>query len=322
MPVARLGLGVGPASDAEVAAEIAGDFLEQDVQAVTPILGLGSVNQIFVAKTSDSSLVVRLCQPEDSERALAFYEKEAWCLSTAAGLGIPGPAALAVGRWDGRPYMLQPLVPGTNGEERSSSRLAAWRALGCYAKLIHSIGLDGFGESLADFRAGHAQAEWEKFVIYNLDSLTGDDELIQLGVYRPDQAGQIRAWFFALRGTPLVFGLNHGDLAPRNTIVDENGQVSLLDWGSAEAHLVPHYDFIGLLREHDPAGSEMQAFRQGYGMNEAAFARLLPELRSLLLLKEFDLTRWAIDRCPERLPEIAERARAALQKKFAALLSA
>jgi len=189
-------------SDGEVAAAIVADFLKQDVQDVAPILGLGSVNKIFVARSGDRRLVVRLCQRQDSPRALAFYEKEAWCVNAAAGLGIPGPAVLAVGSWDGRPYMLESLVPGRNGEE-------------------------------------------------------------------------------------------------------------------SPTHIVPHYDFIALLREHGPAGSEMLAFRQGYGMAEAEYARLLPELRSLLLLKEFDLTRWAIERCPERIPEIAERARTALQNKLA-----
>jgi hypothetical protein len=55
--------------------------------------------------------------------------------------------------------MLQSLLPGINGEESSSNRLVTWRALGGYAKLIHFVGLDGFGETLAGFRAGHAQAE-------------------------------------------------------------------------------------------------------------------------------------------------------------------
>jgi hypothetical protein len=56
-----------------------------------------------------------------------------------------------------------------------------------------------------------------------------------------------------------------------------------------------------------------QAFLHGYGMSDVTFARLLPELRSLMLLKSFDLTRWAIDRRPERVREIAARAREALR---------
>jgi len=40
-----------------------------------------------------------------------------------------------------------------------------------------------------------------------------------------------------------------------------------------------------------------------------ACAGALPEVQSLALLKAFDLTRWAIDRCPSRIEETAELAR-------------
>jgi hypothetical protein len=103
--------------------------------------------------------------------------------------------------------------------------------------------------------------------------------------------------------------LNHDDLAIRNTMVDATGRVSLLDWGSAEAHLVPHYDLLEILRRLHPSDARFQAFLVGYGLNEGEFAALLPEVRSLALLKAFDLTRWAIDRCPPRIGEIAEQAR-------------
>jgi serine/threonine protein kinase len=194
----------------------------------------------------------------------------------------------------------------------------AWQALGRCARLIHSVRLDDFGETPAGFRAGEAQAEWASFVQYNLDSLTAEDELIRLGVYQPDQAGQIRAWFAALQAAAIRLGLNHGDLSPWNTLIAPDGQVSLLDWGSAAWHLVPHYDFIHLLREYPPAASETQLFLQGYGLTETEYARLLPELRSLLVLKEFDLTRWALARCPERITEIAARARTALHNRLEA----
>ena len=56
----------------------------------------------------------------------------------------------------------------------------------------------------------------------------------------------------------------------------------------------------------------MRASRRSWeatGWTKAEFAALLPEVRSLALLKAFDLTRWAIDRCPTRIDEIAEQAR-------------
>jgi aminoglycoside phosphotransferase (APT) family kinase protein len=297
------------AADLDLAAQVATAFLRRPVQSIAPICGKGSVNLIFAVHARKAALVVRMSKPEDAERGLLFYEKEAWCLAQAAAVGIPGPQVLEIGRWGGRPYMLQTLVAGVNGEDSGWEEARIWHVLGQYARRIHAIALDGFGESLPDFHKGNAQAEWRSYVDYNLRSLASDDELLHLNVYRPEQAEAIRQVFQTLRETPVRIGLNHYDLAIRNTMVDANGQVSLLDWGSAEAQLVPHYDLLEILRRLDPSDARFHAFLEGYGLDEAEFAALLPEVRSLALLKAFDLTRWALDRCPARISEIAGQAR-------------
>jgi hypothetical protein len=125
----------------------------------------------------------------------------------------------------------------------------------------------------------------------------------------PAQVAEIRHVFHTLREATFRIGLNHYDLAIRNTMVDATGQVTLLDWGSAEVHLVPHYDLLEILCRMHPEDARFQAFLEGYGLDEGEFAALLPEVQSLALLKAFDLTRWAIDRCPSRIEEIAEQAR-------------
>jgi aminoglycoside phosphotransferase (APT) family kinase protein len=210
--------------------------------------------------------------------------------------------------------MLQTHVPGTNGEDLPSQRSTIWLTLGRYAKRIHSARPSGLGETLESFNVGNAVAEWKRFVSYNIASLTQDDELIRVNVYCPDQADQIREWFSTLQTREFTFGLSHGDLSPRNTVVAETGQVTLLDWGSAETHIVPHYDLRYLAHQSNPVEPDMWAFLEGYGMDAADYGRLLPELRVFKLLKAFDLTRWAIARCPEVIPEKVTWARATLQE--------
>jgi aminoglycoside phosphotransferase (APT) family kinase protein len=303
-------------SDLDLAALVATTFLHRPVQAIAPICGKGSVNLIFTVQARDVTVVVRMSKPEDAARGLLFYEKEAWCLAQAAAVGIPGPQVLEVGRWGGRPYMLQTLVAGANGEDSGLDETHLWRVLGQYARRIHAIALDGFGESLPDFHKGNAQALWRAYVDYNLRCLTHDDALLRLNVYRPEQADAIRQVFQTLRRTAVRIGLNHYDLAIRNTLVAATGEVSLLDWGSAEAHLVPHYDLLEILRRLSPNDARFQAFLGGYGLDDGEFAVLLPEVRNLALLKAFDLTRWAIDRCPSRIGEIAEQARQVVEEQI------
>ena len=53
----------------------------------------------------------------------------------------------------------------------------------------------------------------------------------------------------------------------------------------------------------------LQAFAGGYGMDKSAFEQLRVELEAYLLLKSFDLVRWAIDRRPSSINHLAQRAR-------------
>lgn len=305
------------ATETQWASAIVADFFNDAIQAIHPIIGKGSVNKIFRCQTRrGESVVVRMSSAEDEERGLSFYEKERWCIEQSAKRGVPGPRVLAVGRWETRPYMLQSVVSGINGEETSLNKQHIWHRLGQHAKIIHSISLDGFGETLDQFHSGDAQGKWQEFVDYNIHSLTANDALLQLQVYTLEQRATIKAIFETLRTVPFQFGLNHGDLSLRNTLIEDNGIVNLLDWGSAEAHIVPHYDFLYLTPWDDLTNENFQSFLQGYGMTNTTFAQILPELRSLHLLKSFDLTRWAIDRCPKRTSEIASRAKEALQTTF------
>ncbi|WP_395094819.1 aminoglycoside phosphotransferase family protein [Armatimonas sp.] len=286
---------------------IATEFFGQAATSVEGLLGLGSVNEIFVAQFPKKRIIIRLPKPEDRERADSFYAKELWCMEQAALLGIPGPSVLAQGTHDGWPYQIQSFVEGTNGEQSTLDTTVLWQTLGEYAKRFHEITLTGFGETLPEFLAGDGNAGWERFLTYNLASLTKDDLLLELGVYSTHQRDEVHTRFTALQKRSFLFGLCHGDLAPRNTILAPDGQLFLLDWGCAEAHLIPHYDLLNIPTEHQTA------FLDGYGWPVAERGVLFAEVETLALLKSFDLVRWAIDRCPIRIMDLAEKACAQAQ---------
>jgi aminoglycoside phosphotransferase (APT) family kinase protein len=253
--------------------------------------------------------VVRLNKPaDDTAKVRGDYDKERWCIDLAATAGVPGPDVLAIGEHAGRAFMLQHRVPGVNGKLSTMPPGELFQTLGRYARLIHGLPVNGFGDSIERFENGNGRDGWLGFVDYNLGELTDQDPLLALGVYSRDQQATVRAAFRRLRGLPLRVGLNHGDLARRNTIVDASGRVTLLDWGCAEMHIVPHYDLNALLAWYELDHANLRAFLDGYEITGAEWAATLPELAAFALLKSFDLTRWAIDRCPTRTLEIAERA--------------
>jgi hypothetical protein len=89
----------------------------------------------------------------------------------------------------------------------------------------------------------------------------------------------------------------------------------LLDWGSATVGIAPHTELQGLIAEHeergDPALSELGAFADGL---EVDLDAMLPVLHDLVLLHHLDLIRWAIDRRPDRLDQVAAQARNTVQR--------
>lgn len=260
-------------------------------------VGNGSVNAVYAAQLGASEVIIRLADAryrEDEPR------KEAWCLERAASVGVPGPKVFAVGRREQTVYLVQEFVQGVRGDDPSIDQTKVWHELGRYARRIHESDHSDFC-CRADLAPGWAEREWARFVAYNLESLSPDDQLISLGVYSPTQQRQIRSVFTKLQSQSFRFGLNHGDLSVVNTIVRADGSVVLFDWGCANVDIIPHLEISSILRWLSPESPSFQAFLAGYELPAREWAALLPQIKDFQLLKSFDLVRWSIDRRPEQL---------------------
>jgi aminoglycoside phosphotransferase (APT) family kinase protein len=308
---------IGIGKGIELAARVTYDIVGGRPAAVEPLVGKGSVNEVFVVEGAGRKLVVRM---SDRAGALEEYEKEAWCIARAAELGVPVAEVLGVGASEGGAYVVQTYVDGDEGRDSAAPKAVVWRELGRYARLIHSVAVPGFGLKLSEITHGDARSSWLRHVEYNVESLTEDDPLIKLGVLTRGQSRLVRDVFERLKRREFAFGLNHGDLSLRNTIVGEGGRVTLLDWGSAEAAAVPHHDLIQMLKmsmsDGDPDAEDIAAFLEGYGISADEYERMRPELDALLLLRAFDKLRWAIEQGGEELEPYVRHAREALARRM------
>lgn len=296
--------------DIQLASRITSSLLNEPLVEVTPLVGKGQVNKVFIVEAVNHKVVIRM---SDRGEALDEYTKEEWCIEHAAARGVPVTSVICVGQCEGNAYIIQSYIAGDNGRDSPAPKLGIWRELGKYAKLIHSIGVSGFGLSLSEITRGDARKSWLRYLDHNIESLTQNDPLIKLKVLTQLQSKLIRDVFADLRGREFTFGLNHGDISLRNTIVDKRGRVHLLDWGEAEAGIVPHHDLIEMLKmkmlEGDPDDAQIRAFLDGYGISPAEFKQMMPELESLLVLRAFDALRWAIDGNVEELDRFVFHAR-------------
>lgn len=89
------------------------------------------------------------------------------------------------------------------------------------------------------------------------------------GLIDPATARWLTAWFGKLKRPPLQHVLIHGDVAPQNLMVDENGQFSgFVDWGDARL-ADPAADFAKL------SLADVDRALRGYGGGDEWPARIL-----------------------------------------------
>lgn len=291
--------------DARLAAAI-GELHGLHAPSVTPIVGAGSANHVFVVRSSEVTLVVRFAIDVARQDSV---DLEAWALTQAARHGIPSPSVVATGCLSGLPYLVQTFVEGVSGTERRTPQL--WRTLGEYASRMHDIPITAEAPDALFSRFGRDLPQaWRAHLQYNMDQLVETDPLIALGVYEIGQQSSLRARITNLEATDLTFGLNHGDLSMKNLLVPEYGVPVLIDWGSARTGPSPFLDFVGLLTAHrlqnDPSDQELLAFADGYGVS---LDKIRETLENLAVIEALDLVRWAIDQRPDLLAQVAESAR-------------
>lgn len=281
--------------------------LGKDIVKITPIIGKGDVNRVYIAKQSKQKVIVRINDAVDFPR----FEKEAWCLREASNKGITSPILIEMGLKEDMAFMVLNFVPGLNGKAIIENKELVWKTIGYYAKQIHSIKTTRFGERMV--APGEFDDSWARFLDYNISSLSPGDKLRKLGVLTREQSEEIKKMFISLQSKRFNFGVIHGDLSLENVIV-EGDTVTLIDWGVAQSTIIPHIEIVDLLQnvlsDTDPA---FESFLKGYGMPRAEYESMKVDIETLTLLQAIDKLRWAIDRKPDKIEKISERVKLLVQ---------
>jgi len=304
------------ADNFKIANQIAHNFLGEQNNFTIEFLGEGSNNVNYLVE-SETKVVIKLSKPEFEYKAFLDYQKENWCLIKSQKLNIPSPKVLKLGKYDSKAFLIESYVEGSpvaklDGSSSFSDeeKIKVWKKLGKYTKKINSIPITGWGEN---FKAdGVFDGSWQEHVKYNIDSLNDNDVLLSMKILNRKLSQKIKQLFKTLKEKKFTFGLCHSDIALRNAIMDSKGIVYLLDWGTARAEIVPHYELNEILRASKPDTETLKAFLDGYGISQEQFKQIETDLKILNLLNEIDTLRWAINKRPKAIDEYAIRVKRAI----------
>jgi aminoglycoside phosphotransferase (APT) family kinase protein len=273
------------------------NLTNESVAAIAPLADIGEVNEVFLVTTKNKRFVARVHVAGEFPR----FKKEEWCISHALKVGVKTPKSLSVHQHGDYAYMLMEYVIGSRADKDDINREMVWQAIGQYANQIHSIKISGFGENLHDLLEG-SFSRWNDYLSYNIKNLNDEDKLLLGGIITKSQSTQIKTYFEELSKVSFNFGLSHGDLSLQNTIVDRNNEVNLIDWGSAEGHITPHYDLGVVLTDSlSDDSNDFANVLKGYGLSWKDYEAMREEIKSLMLLIATDKIRWALDRSAESL---------------------
>jgi fructosamine-3-kinase len=275
------------------------------IVTIRPIVDGGHVNQVFMVLTDSADLIVRL---DPSPYALQTYQKEAWCIDQAAARGVPGPDVIALGEQDAHAFMVQNRVPGTVATAAHGDRLRVWRQLGAYAARINSIPVTGYGFVLSDPATGRFRDTWQQVVDYAIGYIFDDDTLLRHRVLTSKQLSWARRLLEEMVNWRFAPALTHANLTLKNAIVGPDGGVTLIDWGTAQAHRAPHLE-LAELRAWDYNPEEIAAFCEGCGISQRQSRQMQRELDILALLRVLDAVKWADERRHPNLEGFCSHAR-------------
>lgn len=119
-----------------------------------------------------------------------------------------------------------------------------------------------------------------------------EDSLLKKKIFTAIEHKKISTLLANIESIDFNTGLVHGDLCPRNVIV--NGDIIyLLDWGTAEINVVPHSEIGILLLSEEASNVQIRYFLKGLGLNSQDYRTMEYELNILNLLHRLDKYRWA-----------------------------
>lgn len=243
---------------------------------IVAIVDKGKNNEVFRVLAGRDFYILRMNNPQknNSFKKIADFEKEKKCSDLARGIDLKTPKIIKVGESNGWAYSFQEYVEGINGVDFQGDIKHIWNTLGQYVKNIHQVPADevfiGYQERIQSLFESNFFISREIF----------SDELSR---NIKDRLEETYKWKFS----PV---LTHGELNPRNVVIDNSQDVWLIDWETGRGDISPTADLAEIYTWKN--GKEnIQSFLDGYGLDSEKIKSLMRNIQTLILLRKVQVTK-------------------------------
>lgn len=273
--------------------EIAQQYFQEKILDIEEVFGNGQVNKIYIIYTFSSKVILRI---DPNNNTIDRFEKEEWCMSEAKKHWIPTPEVFAVWIKNHRPYMILSYIEGIDwNKTNKTAQSRIWKKLWEYAHIINNIKVNWFGEKMIS--KGIFNGNRNVFVDYNVSSLDKNDKLLELNIITVEEQKKLCDLFLRLKNKKYNFWLAHHDLSLKNTRVDKDEVVYLLDWWSAQVNIIPQIEIIEILWSSlSEESDDFKSFLKHYWVKN--YLTIKEDIMNIKTLICIDKLRRAIEKKP------------------------
>ncbi len=163
-----------------------------------------------------------------------------------------------------------------DGEEAPNhpERLNILKDLGAYAKIIHSIQTNNYGQ-VFDWSKNRLSKnnKWKNYLHEEWKVPERVKMLQKSGLLKREKLNKLKTAIRKIEGWNFPPSLNHGDLRLKNVIVNEKGKIlAIIDWENCTSHIAPYWDLSIAL--HDLSIDGKQQFLDGYGITAKEYIEM------------------------------------------------
>ena len=253
----------------------------------------GKTNFVFEIFTTKGNYIIRVAT---AGTKINDFIKEQWATHKASAAGVPVPEILEVGNEViDLPYMLQEKAEGTEAIHHPD-RLKILSSLGKFARKIHSIPTEGYGQVFNWSKNKLSKKKtWVEFLEQEFKVTEGLKFLDAHDFMNKAKIRKLNAEFEKVKKWKIEPALNHCDLRLKNVIVNEAGHINaLIDWEHCSSNCAPYWDLSIAL--HDLSIDAKQKFLEGYGLDVEDFKKKAYSLTLFNIINYIPVLQQIIDK--------------------------